>query len=207
MACGSESTAQDRQPDGAGASDGINLFAYIDRDRVWGLNVEPPEAAKDAIKPWDQRHSLDTYTESSVDDQLIITIPFICPVRVQSILLHVGRGDLAPTVRSLCMLTQRCVAYVNLPDGLDFEHAAMADGRVGPPASGRPQADFALLPGATDVTTYPVSVLRFSHTTSMSLLLVCPPFVLSTDKVRLGDATADARVLYRFYRHAVGPAA
>lgn len=68
---------------------------------------------------------------------------------------------------------QKCAAFVNCPNGLDFDEVQMAlDGRLGPPNSGRAQADFALLHNATEVTAYPVSASRFAHTHSVSLFLV-----------------------------------
>ena len=69
--------------------------------------------------------------------------------------------------------TQKCAAFVNCPNGLDFDEVQLAlDGRLGPPNSGRAQADFALLTGATEVTAYPVSASRFAHTHCVSLFLV-----------------------------------
>lgn len=163
MNCNNESTEQDLNVH-QGASSGSNLYAYIDHARVWGVNIEPPESAKLAFKPWDQRHSMDQWIESGVDDQMIVNVPFTCPVRIESILLYAGRGDLS---------VRRCAAFVNLPNGIDFDDAlSVLDGRLGPPSSGRAQADFALLEGATQVIAYPVSVSRFAHTNSVSLLLV-----------------------------------
>ncbi|SHO78612.1 Uncharacterized protein MSYG_2959 [Malassezia sympodialis ATCC 42132] len=164
MQCGGESTSQDRTAVvAAGAGDNTNLYGYIDHDNVWGTNIEPPESAKLALKPWDQRHSVETWVESGVDDQMIINIPFTCPVRIQSILLYARPSDLA---------ARKCAAFVNCPNGLDFDEVQLAlDGRLGPPNSGRAQADFALLTGATEVTAYPVSASRFAHTHSVSLFL------------------------------------
>lgn len=85
----------------AGYGDAHNLYSYIDRDRVWGLNIEPPESAKITIKPWHERDSLEAGIESSVDDQLILNVPFTTAVRIQSIVLNPGRGDLAPRVRGM----------------------------------------------------------------------------------------------------------
>ena len=65
--------------------------------------------------------------------------------------------------------------FVNRPNGIDFGDAdvsqpAAPDSRAGaPPSSGRPQADFALLDG---FNVYPVGPARFSHTNSVSILLV-----------------------------------
>ena len=71
MQCGGESTSQDRTAVvSAGAGDNTNLYGYIDHDNVWGTNIEPPESVKLALKPWDQRHSVETWVESGVDDQV-----------------------------------------------------------------------------------------------------------------------------------------
>lgn len=156
--------------------DATSLYEYINRDKVWGANLDPPESAKHVIKPWDQRLTAEPSTQSNVDDQIAITVPFTCPVRLKSILINTGTGDFAPT---------RCRAFVNRPDGVDFDdvddatsqdHPAhlsplAAAATLGSVASGRAQADFALLRGQDGVVEYPVSVARFSHTTSITIVL------------------------------------
>ncbi|WFD40340.1 uncharacterized protein MJAP1_003326 [Malassezia japonica] len=175
MSCGGEITAVDRAPEGAGANgaygDAANLYKHIARDQVFGLNLDPPESAKEAIKPWSERNSTEVWVESGVDDQMIITVPFTCPVRLQSILLNPGTGDFAP---------RRCTVFVNRPHGIDFEQAAAEmderpGTRLGAANTARPQADFALLEHTPGVTAYPVSVSRFSQTQSVSLLLSDSP--------------------------------
>jgi hypothetical protein len=37
---------------------------------VTGLNIEDPEAAKKIIKTWDERHDMEIFCESGVDDQV-----------------------------------------------------------------------------------------------------------------------------------------
>ncbi|TKY86986.1 hypothetical protein EX895_003663 [Sporisorium graminicola] len=156
--------------------DAISLYEYIIRDKVWGANLDPPESAKNVIKPWHDRLSAEPSTQSNVDDQLAITVPFTCPVRLKSILINTGTGDFAPT---------RCRAFVNRPDGIDFEDVELAtsDGHpaelsplasaatLGNVGSGKAQADFALLRGQQGVVEYPVSVARFSHTNSITIIL------------------------------------
>ncbi|GAC77047.1 hypothetical protein PANT_24d00018 [Moesziomyces antarcticus T-34] len=156
--------------------DATSLYEYINRDKVWGANLDPPESAKHVIKPWDQRLTAEPSTQSNVDDQIAITVPFTCPVRLKSILINTGTGDFAPT---------RCRAFVNRPDGVDFDdvddatsqdHPAQlsplaAAATLGSVASGKAQADFALLRGQDGVVEYPVSVARFSHTTSITIVL------------------------------------
>ena len=115
------------------------------------------------------------YVVGRLTSKMIVNVPFTCPVRVESILLYAGRGDLSVrvSVEERSTHFQRCAAFVNLPNGIDFDDAlSVLDGRLGPPSSGRAQADFTLLDGATQVTAYPVSVSRFAHTNSVSLLLV-----------------------------------
>lgn len=175
MACNDEVTVLERQlPTGIDASqtatrgDETNLYAQIDRDKVFGLNLSDPAIASNCIKPWDKRTDLTNYTESGVDDQFIITIPFIAPVRIKSILVNVGRGDFAP---------QRLRAFVNRPNGIDFEdleQSASGDARgaVGPASSGKPQADFTLQEDSIGVNEYPVSISRFQNTNSVSLVFV-----------------------------------
>lgn len=176
MACNDEVTVLERQlPTGIDADqtamrgDESNLFAQIDRDKIFGLNLADPARAATCIKPWDRRSDMELFTESGVDDQFILTIPFIAPVRIKSILVNVGRGDFAP---------QRLRAFVNRPDGVDFDdleqlsRSAGSRGAVGPINSGKPQADFSLQEDAVGVNEYPVSISRFQNTTSVSLVFV-----------------------------------
>ena len=184
MSCNSANSDQDSRDPGststglsAADGDATSLFEYIIRDKVWGANLDPPESAKNVIKPWHQRLSAEPSTQSNVDDQLAITVPFTCPVRLKSILINTGTGDFAPT---------RCRAFANRPDGIDFDDLndqATSDNhptQLSPPAtaaalgnvgSGKPQADFALLQGQDGVVEYPVSVARFSHTNSITIVL------------------------------------
>lgn len=50
--------------------DETNLYAQIDRDKIFGLNLADPGAAAVCIKPWDRRADMTLYTESGVDDQV-----------------------------------------------------------------------------------------------------------------------------------------
>ncbi|CBQ71447.1 conserved hypothetical protein [Sporisorium reilianum SRZ2] len=185
MSCNTANDDHDNRDPGSSSSatglsavdgDASSLYEYIVRDKVWGANLDPPESAKNVIKPWHERLSADPSTQSNVDDQLAITVPFTCPVRLKSILINTGTGDFAPT---------RCRAFVNRPDGIDFDEVELAtsDGHpaelsplaaaatLGSVGSGKAQADFALLRGQQGVVEYPVSVARFSHTNSITIVL------------------------------------
>ncbi|PWN99045.1 DUF1000-domain-containing protein [Tilletiopsis washingtonensis] len=184
MSCNDEATSTERSLHAAaqsgdagaasGADDARSLYPSIRLDQVWGLNVAPPEGAKTCVKPWHEREDTGRWTESGVDDQFVVTIPFTCPVRMKSILINPGRGDFAP---------RRVRAYVNRPNGIDFEEVAASSAAsapdapareraaLGPVGSGKPQADFALREGETGVSEYPVSAARFSNVNSISLVL------------------------------------
>ncbi|GAC95047.1 hypothetical protein PHSY_002622 [Pseudozyma hubeiensis SY62] len=183
MSCNTTDSDHDNRDTGSTSTglsavdgDATSLFEYIIRDKVWGANLDPPESAKNVIKPWHERLSAEPSTQSNVDDQLAITVPFTCPVRLKSILINTGTGDFAPT---------RCRAFVNRPDGVDFDDVdqATADhhpadstplataATLGNVGSGKAQADFALLRGEQGVVEYPVSVARFSHTNSITIVL------------------------------------
>ena len=160
----------------AADGDASSLYPYIVKHKVWGTNLDPPDSAKNVIKPWDQRLTTTDCVQSNVDDQLTITVPFTCPVRLKTILINTGTGDFAPT---------RCRAFVNRPDGIDFDEADAATSpshpvdqpmlrvaaTLGPVGSGKAQADFALLQGQQGVVEYPVSVARFASTNSVTLVL------------------------------------
>lgn len=184
MSCNTANSDQDNRDPGSTSTtalsavdgDAVSLFEYIVRDKVWGANLDPPESARNVIKPWHERLSAEPSTQSNVDDQLVITVPFTCPVRLKSILVNTGTGDFAPT---------RCRAFVNRPDGIDFDQVDQAtsdhhpdnlsplasNATLGSVGSGKAQADFALLRGQEGVVEYPVSVARFSHTNSITILL------------------------------------
>ncbi|KAG8813764.1 hypothetical protein FRC20_003405 [Serendipita sp. 405] len=134
----------------AGFGDSTNLFGVVDRDRVHGLNLTVPEDAKELIKSWDMRENTSKFVDSGVDDQLIINVPFTQNVRVKSVLLKLGRGELSP---------QRLRLYVNRPSGVGFDEAE----------SIKPHLDIALLQGQDTVSEYPLRVTAFSNVFSMSL--------------------------------------
>ncbi|CAD6889807.1 unnamed protein product [Tilletia laevis] len=122
--CNDEVTTVDLNQVGLSAGNELNLYEYIDKDHVWGLNLAIPESARQVIKPWNERNSMVVYVESLVDDQFIINVPFTCPCRIKSILLKPGRGDLAP---------QRCRAYVNRFDEVEATSAPEAPSLPPPP--------------------------------------------------------------------------
>lgn len=100
--------------------------------------------------------------------------------------------------RLCCSFHQRCRLFVNRPNGIDFEEIEAVTSSefipstgpssstnastsstprtslssLGPPNSGKAQADFALLEDQEGVTEYPVSTARFNNVREISVVLV-----------------------------------
>ncbi|KAH9941741.1 PITH domain-containing protein [Epithele typhae] len=128
-----------------------NLYQSIDKSNVHGLNLTVPEDAQALIKSWDEREDTSHFAESGVDDQIIIHVPFTQNVRLRSLLLKTGRGELTPG---------RLRLYANRTNIVDFAEAE--DGAT-------PQLDIALLEGETQVTEYPLRAASFANVHSLSL--------------------------------------
>lgn len=122
---------------------------------IHGLNLSVPETARDVIKPWDARDSTDAYAQSNVDDQLIIHIPFIESVRIKSILIKTGRGELAP---------QNLNVYVNAPTIIDFSDAESGNVKA--------QLEVALKTDEPGVVEYPVRAAVLGNVMALSLFFV-----------------------------------
>ncbi|KAJ3747379.1 galactose-binding domain-like protein [Lentinula detonsa] len=141
----SEAVATDRL-----GGDNTNLWRCIDRDNVHGLNLADPDAAKETIKPWDQREDIEKFAESNVDDQVIIHVPFSQNVRLRSVLFKLGRGEVAPAHLRI---------YANHPNIVDFSEAETT----------KAQLDISLLQGEPGVVEYPLRVAAFASINSVSL--------------------------------------
>ncbi|KAJ7145209.1 galactose-binding domain-like protein [Mycena crocata] len=132
-------------------TDIANLYGFIDKDNVHGLNLAVPEDAKAIIKPWDERDSTERFADSGVDDQIILHVPFTQNVRLKSILLKLGRGEVTP---------RHLRIYANHPTIVDFADAETTT----------PQLNISLLEGETGVIEYPFRVAAFANISSLSLL-------------------------------------
>ncbi|KAM5537662.1 hypothetical protein V8D89_008740 [Ganoderma adspersum] len=127
-----------------------NLYRSIDKQNVHGLNLTVPEDAQALIKPWDERDDTSKFAESGVDDQIIIHVPFTQNVRLRSVLLKLGRGEVTP---------RRMRIYANRPNIVDFSEAEDVT----------PHLDIALLEGESGVTEYPLRTASFANVHSLSL--------------------------------------
>ncbi|KAH9939468.1 galactose-binding domain-like protein [Amylocystis lapponica] len=147
MASGSSHNSVSSQLAG---SDVGNLYGAIDKTNVHGLNLTVPEDAQAVIKPWDERDDISKFAESGVDDQIIIHVPFTQNVRVKSVLLKLGRGEVAP---------RRLRIYANHPNIVDFAEAEDVP----------PHLNISLLEGEIGVTEYPMRTATFANIHSLSL--------------------------------------
>jgi len=127
-----------------------NLYGLIDKQNVHGLNLTVPEDAKAIIKPWDSREDTTAYADSNVDDQVVIHIPFAENVRLRSISLKLGRGELAP--RNLRI-------YANHATIVDFEDAEVT----------KPQLNVTLQEGEVGIIEYPLNTPAFANIHSLSV--------------------------------------
>ncbi|KAI5123260.1 hypothetical protein M0805_001349 [Coniferiporia weirii] len=127
-----------------------NLYNVIDRDNVHGLNLSVPEDAREVIKTWNDREDTSRFADSGVDDQLVIHVPFTQNIRVRSILLKLGRGELTP---------RHLRIYANHVNIVDFSEAECT----------KPQLNISLLEGETNVTEYPLRAAAFANIHSLSL--------------------------------------
>ncbi|KAF8556057.1 DUF1000-domain-containing protein [Imleria badia] len=131
-------------------ADHSNLFSYIDRDNVHGLNLAVPEMAKELIKPWSNREDTTQFADSCVDDQMIIHVPFSQNVRIKSVILKIGGGESTP--RHLKIFAN----YANIIDFTDAENT-------------KPHLDISLLEGETGIVEYPLRVAAFTSVHTLSL--------------------------------------
>jgi len=91
-----------------------DLLPYIDTAGVSALNESEAGACRRIFRPFDQRLQRDAWLQSEDDDpQLLITIPFTSPVKIQSLTVIGGADGSAP---------RELRAYIN-QEALDFDDA------------------------------------------------------------------------------------
>ncbi|KAG1716815.1 hypothetical protein ID866_337 [Astraeus odoratus] len=146
-----------------GSADQSNLFPYIDRDNVHGLNLEIPENAKGVIKPWSDREDTTLFADSGVDDQ--VRQGFTSPINAtyharptveatdaipRNLRTLLGRGEATP---------RHLRIYANYPNIIDFADAENT----------KPHLNISLLEGETSAVEYPLRAAAFRSVHSLSL--------------------------------------
>ncbi|THH31887.1 hypothetical protein EUX98_g2320 [Antrodiella citrinella] len=106
--------------------------------------------AQAIIKPWEERDDTTQMAESGVDDQAIIHVPFSQNVRVKSVLMKLGRGEVAP---------RHLRIYANHTNIVDFAEAEELT----------PNLNISLLEGESGVTEYPLRAASFANVHALSL--------------------------------------
>lgn len=69
------------------------LYSKIALDQLVGYNLHPNHPVKHSIKPWDQRAELDRFTQSDLDQQIIIHIPFTGSVKLRTVIIRTLPGQ------------------------------------------------------------------------------------------------------------------
>uniref|UniRef100_A0A7S0L3Y3 PITH domain-containing protein n=1 Tax=Coccolithus braarudii TaxID=221442 RepID=A0A7S0L3Y3_9EUKA len=130
-----------------------DLLPYIDTPGVSALNESVGGACRRVFKPYDQRLEHEGFVDSEDDDpQLLLHIPFTCPVNIRS--LHLVGGEEGATPRELR-------AFVN-HETLDF-----SDAELMPPVQ---QWDIAPT-DPTGTLEYPTQFTRFKNVTRLYLFV------------------------------------
>ncbi|KAK7688986.1 hypothetical protein QCA50_007677 [Cerrena zonata] len=135
------------------SADDQSLYQAIDRLNVHGLNLEEPEQAKSVIKPWNLREDIGNFAQSQedVDDQIVIHVPFVENVHMDSLHLKLASGEFCP---------RRLRLYANRPHIVDFSEAEDI----------KPHLDIALRQDDRGVVSYPLRAGgRFANVHSISL--------------------------------------
>lgn len=118
-----------------------DLLPYIDLPGVAALNAT--SAAAKVFRPWERRLEPESLESEEDDPQLIISVPFICPVKIRSLVVMGGADGTAP---------RAVKAFVN-HESLDF-----ADAEELPPVQ-----EWDLVEDALGVIEYPTRFSRFQN--------------------------------------------
>lgn len=109
--------------------------------------------ATKVIKPYDQREDETMFVESSVDDQMIIRIPFIGSVKLRALVLKAGPSDKTPS---------EVHVYANREE-LDFDAA-----NDGTPA---PEQKLSSIAVTRQAVEYPLKTAKFNNVRSLHLFI------------------------------------
>jgi len=147
--CGHDPADPDHVMLGEGAGSDM-LTSRIDIDGVDALNCTNEERIRDIFKPWDERNEGVKFVTSDADEQMIIRIPFTGNVKLRSIFVKGGRGDVCP---------MQVKVYSNIP-GLDFDSAEAE----------KPTQVLELI-DSRDAVEYPVPAARYPAVSHLTLYI------------------------------------
>ena len=129
-----------------------DLLPFIDLAGVSAMNATEAAAARRIFKPHDQRLDRSTYVESEEDDpQLLIHIPFICPVKIRAFTVIGGGDGLAP---------RELRAYIN-KEAFDIADAEQT----------RPVQEWTLAEDPNAEIEYPTQFSKFQNVSKLTLFV------------------------------------
>ena len=130
-----------------------DLLPYIDLDGVTALNsASEGHLARRIFKPYDQRLERNANLESEEDDpQLIIRVPFTCPVKIRAFTLIGGPDGMAP----------RTVKFFVNREALDFGDAEEA----------QPVQQWDVVHDPAGTVEYPTQFSKFQNVSSLWIFI------------------------------------
>ncbi|TIB17900.1 hypothetical protein E3P92_00854 [Wallemia ichthyophaga] len=137
---------------------GDNLYEYIFKSQVTGLNLTPASTASDVIKEYNNRNTLTPHIETLVDDQLIVFIPFTVSVKLKSILLGIDGGEQRPSAVKIYSNTPHCPDFDQLEGSVCLQDMSLESTQ---------EDDIVRQPSLTK--EYPLRVARFTNVYSIAL--------------------------------------
>ncbi|KAI9355313.1 galactose-binding domain-like protein [Zopfochytrium polystomum] len=136
-----------------------SLFKVINVDLIRTLNESVDGAGKKIFKPWGDRFDMSKFVESDADEQLIFFIPFTANVKLKSIAVLGGSGELNPTSMK---------AYINRED-VDFDTVES----IQPPDGTWDLLDSTSLQSSSTSTVpipeYPTRMSKFTNVRNLTL--------------------------------------
>ncbi|CAO1621226.1 unnamed protein product [Sympodiomycopsis kandeliae] len=157
------------------------VYSSIVLSNVTCLNNTSETSPRNVLKPWSQRlddaEVASNYLESDSDDQLLLRIPFEGSVKLKSLLLKTGPGDLTPDA---------VILFTNSDPPLDFSDDLESRSAMDPIKDARkpgvPAQKLESIAVTREVVEYPLRVSRFSGVRDVTLFI---PGSVGGDKSRL----------------------
>ncbi|PXF47586.1 PITH domain-containing protein 1 [Gracilariopsis chorda] len=143
----------DHDHDEDGGGEAWALFEQVNTEALICLNEADPDSLKHVLRPWYKRcdPSLPTL-KSDADEQLLMCIPFVSPVKIKSICIIGAGGGVSPS---------HMKAYIN-DEVLDFSSVA----------SKRPIQEWDLIENNIDgMVDYPTKYTRFQNVSKLWLFV------------------------------------
>mmetsp|Transcript_27132 Transcript_27132/g.82244 ORF Transcript_27132/g.82244 Transcript_27132/m.82244 type:complete len:209 (-) Transcript_27132:555-1181(-) len=130
-----------------------DLLSFIDTGGLSALNESEAGACRHIFRPYERRLERERWLESDDDDpQLIIHIPFISPVKIQSLTLIGGPDGMAPRdVRAF--INHEALDFADAEDVAPVQTWEMADG------------------DPNGVLEYPTQFSKFQNVSKLSLFV------------------------------------